>query len=574
MPSLSRSSSSESWVHVRGGEDDDESVAGSECSWVAIQCNNSINTWSDIVRLGAVAPSHDASDVRPSQLWKWKKKKQPQPIRVVPEESPCAKMWAKTCQARKYQQFEDGDSAHSTKQCTGSGNTFKHRYHYYSIPSQLRLTKTVRNPPPTSSENHASGIGGRTHFEQSFGFSMLDRYKRGVRPAEISLNKSKLWERVPQALEALADLQFETKCGEVHHSLQPTLGCGGRSCHRVNQTTATFVMLHPKTCMTKMSKEDREMERFVQDQLDHAKLVQPKTMSASCSNVRRMREERHLRVAAIPDGVDAPRLALKLCSNAKNGAGFKLKSARVDADHHQSAWRPASFDDRRDFLEVDLGRRCTVVAVGTKGRATQSLHGWRGHAFGGEEHDHEEWVSAYKLFYKESTEDKTWKPVAEFTANTDSETEVAHTLLSPHTEAPGLVCTLLRFQPTKFHNRKCMRVGVYGVAVASDTKQLASLVTSPQSMDVVISRVVETPSVVFQVHATPSQRQGGKWNYSQNSKGNYTGGRLKKKAIKKAGRKEVADMISDAYDFYRTHDCGFFSGVMTCSRPRGRFRMW
>ena len=80
----------------------------------------------------------------------------------------------------------------------------------------------------------------------------------------------------------------------------------------------------------------------------------------------------------------------------------RIKSARVERYGTRCFWCPNSQNDSSDYIEINLGKKYCVNAVSTRGRPVQrddkTFEATIGYP--------REWVSKYKLFYKESVENE------------------------------------------------------------------------------------------------------------------------------------------------------------------------
>ncbi|HOX27081.1 MAG TPA: discoidin domain-containing protein [Candidatus Krumholzibacteria bacterium] len=108
-----------------------------------------------------------------------------------------------------------------------------------------------------------------------------------------------------------------------------------------------------------------------------------------------------------------------------------------------SNWSAAA-NNLEQWLQVDLGAKARIQAVGTKGR-------YRGD---------QQWVTSYSLSY--SLDGANWTDCLDasgsrtFRGNADTQTEVRHTL------SPPIVARYVRFHPAAWNKHITMRVEVYG----------------------------------------------------------------------------------------------------------------
>ncbi|KAK3744972.1 hypothetical protein QZH41_008497, partial [Actinostola sp. cb2023] len=126
-------------------------------------------------------------------------------------------------------------------------------------------------------------------------------------------------------------------------------------------------------------------------------------------------------------------------------SSYAPKGARL---YLASAWAPKDNSNANDYLQIDLGKVFVICALATQGQAsTSSL----------------EWTTEYKI--STSIDNNLWNTYPSntspklFPGNTDKHTIVKNILDIP------VQAKLIRFIPTKYHNRKAVRVEVYGLGV-------------------------------------------------------------------------------------------------------------
>lgn len=132
------------------------------------------------------------------------------------------------------------------------------------------------------------------------------------------------------------------------------------------------------------------------------------------------------------------------------------------------AWKP-KLNDKKQYLEVDLGAITKVTQVSTQGCPTSS---------GIKVHKKDRcWVESYRLAF--STDGSQWQPYTEngtvkvFKGNKDNDTIVINSILNP------VEARFVRFIPQSWKNSIAMRVEVYGEVVEPD---LTSLTPPPPSL--------------------------------------------------------------------------------------------
>jgi len=389
------------------------------------------------------------------------------------------------------------------KQYLGGG-TFKHHNGYsFTTPANLMLEKRVR-APASMSETDKKEIGGVSLLEVQAGIHGINTTPgRYTAPhVAISLGKQKRWETVPAALASEASAVYHVGKGEVNILDGRSRGTSSR---RENTQTTSYVVEDPAILLNRMSRDDRDMEKYLAAQVKQNGRDRAPT-------VRALRRERHRQCAAIPADVDAPRLSFtikseKLSKFSKFHRCNKPKSAKVQNPHHNSYWTPQNSNDRRDFMEIVLKDPSRVKYIGTKGRAFDRNNI--------EEivDDRIQCVSRYKLFYKLDNKE-LWKPLGIFAGNVDGETEVTHVLKDPNTERAGLMVKFLRLQPLNYTGCKALRVGLYGHGPqAAETEKNINL-------DEVTAKEAKQAAVIYTVKEHNSVQKSGKWAYARKSYGN------------------------------------------------------
>jgi len=287
------------------------------------------------------------------------------------------------------------------------------------------------------------------------------------------------------------------------------------------------VMLQPVTYGRKEGKEDKEMAEYLAQLAKAAKVLARTQVTTS-------RQQRIMQCQAIPKGIDYPRLKFTLKPRTLF-SGATLCAARVETDHPRCFWAPSKQTDGGDYLDVDMGKMVFVVAVGTKGRAL--LRDVNDEICS---ESPSEWVSRFKAFWKRDEHD-VWKPLGDFAANCDTESEVANFVVNPHSEKPGLELRYLRIQPTSFHHRKSMRVGVYGRAIEVPIEESSAEQQTEfkPNLDEVTSRVVTTPSVLFQVQSTVTKEAAGKFNFGLDTLRGAGSRLIERRRLKRADRNKI-----------------------------------
>jgi hypothetical protein len=193
-------------------------------------------------------------------------------------------------------------------------------------------------------------------------------------------------------------------------------------------------MFNPVTSRQKFTREDRELEKYSGRTFSRARREREPT-------VKERREERLKACSTPPEEVTAARLKISL-SGRTTVRRCRVNAAFVQNSGSRSFWRPRLSHDAREYLEVDVGPGAMVEHISTKGRPLE-----RDPITDEVASDvAKEWVTRFKLFYK--IDDETaWKPLGEFAANQDAETEVAHELIDPTTGVIGLRARQFRIQP-------------------------------------------------------------------------------------------------------------------------------
>jgi len=303
---------------------------------------------------------------------------------------------------------------------------------------------------------------------------------------KLSLDKKNRW---------LLEEKFAEEC-----DLSVTRPLGKKdvwSQRQLNADLSAHVMFEPRTVQHRPTREEKEMDAYFEG-LASARVLARQQITTEA-------ELRELATTALPKGVTAPRLdfTLKARSNFHTRwSTVKWRQARVENMDDWAFWAPAKLDDASDYVEVDLGKLVFVVTVGTKGRAARRELGIVVPSSASE------WVSRYKMFWKTEEKD-VWKSLGEFVGNKDTESEVAHPVLNPHTEQAGLILRYLRIQPISFHGRKSMRIGVYG-----ESEEPHAGESKGTGLEHITSKSVSAPSIIFKVLSSRPKDRAGKFSFS------------------------------------------------------------
>lgn len=454
-----------------------------------VESKTGVSSWSDIVRSMEAKQKpivHNETQARP------RPDVRRAPKTTIPvDDIATPKEWAQTSRARKF-----GETG------TGSGNTFWDPP-FSSFRPTSTLTKTVRLVSGMSPADEKAWKAP-TKFEIEA--EMVYPLSKRNTTVKFSMDKKKRWDWVDELATADSDLVVPIGMEKRRRGWE-----SGK--YEAN----SYVLLQPETFIQKPRKEDKEIAAYLAHLEKNAKVVASKMKHEAWNG-------RLERLSTIPKGIDCPRMAFTL--KPRNAATkLNLRAARVEMDGNNAYWAPKNVADASDYLDVDMGKPVIVTALGTKGRPLlrNSLDEvWDDSPY--------EWVSRFKAFWKKD-EQEIWKPLGDFTANSDAETEVAHVLLNPHTEKPGLELRFLRIQPTAFHHRKCMRIGVYGRALEGEEKEVQE--NKLPTLDMLKANVVSTSAVVYTVESKLSREKAGKFNFVRST---FTSDHIEKRRVRRKDR--------------------------------------
>lgn len=107
-------------------------------------------------------------------------------------------------------------------------------------------------------------------------------------------------------------------------------------------------------------------------------------------------------------------------------------------------------------------------------------------------------------------------------------------MINPHTEKPGVELRYLRLQPTAFHQRKCMRVGVYGRVVEGEKEEKVE--SKMPCLDMIHCKDVTTSAIIYTVETKVSREQAGKFNFMRKT---WPHSREEKRRVRRADRVET-----------------------------------
>ena len=163
-----------------------------------------------------------------------------------------------------------------------------------------------------------------------------------------------------------------------------------------------------------------------------------------------------------------------------------------------NCWIPATSNDQRDFLIINLKGLCHVSGIGTKGRfplidkKKETVHSL----------NTPEWIKRYKLFYR-TVDQNTWILVDHFNGNSDENIEVAHKLIDQG-GSESILATHLRIQPTGnkcYQGYKSMRIAVYGYKLDIDKTSEEIKKQNNKLFD------IDYPAIIITVNKEPSQKE-------------------------------------------------------------------
>lgn len=396
------------------------------------------------------------------------------------------KNWASKKRSQRFSDPKEKRKAHANGQ-----QLRKVIYEGYNVTSSSEFTFTKSIRDPATAHSVTDRIQCPTPFEHELGIQMVNE-KGGCFPG-YSLNKHRNWERIDDVIRSV---QADERCIVSKGKGDPLEH--GRSFEGDTIKLGYFDMDQMKEEMDRRIREQQRHDEALDynlNALDH--YIKDRFLDSI------LRKQHHQRLKnwkqnqmVKPKNLSksAEFIAPKSITARSIKGGCRILSATTRNFGLMCFWSPKKWDDRRDFIEFDLGKDCMVEAISTRGRVLIRTKEC--------EIDHEksevEYVRKYKVFIKKDDAEKSsrqktvstdstrngkrngnqrvqsvhddmssWTALGSFSGNKDSETEVANKLKLPNKNSEGVVCRYIRVCPLSyaeggFHGKKSMRIGVYG----------------------------------------------------------------------------------------------------------------